>query len=430
MVVLERSIVNKLLSVGKVIEPTTAPAISGNYVFDYWEYNNELFDFSTPIIEPITLRAHYVPYDSVDYIQSTGTQFINTGIPTSNDVEFDFDFQLTNLSNDKGVIGSRRSGGGSNERHSLMQYDNKFHFMIGNTAVWNMPTDTERHIVSITKGDSHWVVNADGIDYTSNDVTVTASSEPYYIFKNGTNSPSSMRLYSSKFYSSGTLVRDFVPIRFTELNEYCLFDNVSHKVFRNKGTGRFIGSSYEPTVVNYIQNAGNNYIDTGIKPIQTTIVEAKFEFTTTSQTQYAGIFGSQNDGSNTSGFTFTNTNGNAIGLKVGSGSYMSSVPFATNVPFTIRGKFNELEVNGATYTGENTWVDIPYSMFIFARNSQGSVLTSTYTYAKLYYFKIYDGETLVRDFVPCIDFNNKPCLWDKVTCNFYYNLGSGNFTYG
>ena len=49
---------------------------------------------------------------------------------------------------------------------------------------------------------------------------------------------------------------------------------------------------------------------------------------------------------------------------------------------------------------------------------------------RLYYFKIYEDETLVKDFIPVMDNNNVPCLYDKVEGKLYYNQGEGEFLYG
>lgn len=47
----------------------------------------------------------------------------------------------------------------------------------------------------------------------------------------------------------------------------------------------------------------------------------------------------------------------------------------------------------------------------------------------LYYFKISEGDKLIRDFRPCLDDNGVACLWDEVTQQYFYNLGTDNFTY-
>lgn len=50
--------------------------------------------------------------------------------------------------------------------------------------------------------------------------------------------------------------------------------------------------------------------------------------------------------------------------------------------------------------------------------------------AKLYYFKIKQDNKLVRDFIPALDKNNVPCLYDKVEGENYYNQGTGEFVVG
>ena len=47
----------------------------------------------------------------------------------------------------------------------------------------------------------------------------------------------------------------------------------------------------------------------------------------------------------------------------------------------------------------------------------------------LYYFKISEGDKLIRDFRPCLDDEGIACLWDEVTQQYFYNLGTGNFIY-
>lgn len=49
---------------------------------------------------------------------------------------------------------------------------------------------------------------------------------------------------------------------------------------------------------------------------------------------------------------------------------------------------------------------------------------------KFYYVQIYEGETLVKDFIPVLDFNNKPCMYEKIGKTFHYNTGEDELTYG
>ena len=49
---------------------------------------------------------------------------------------------------------------------------------------------------------------------------------------------------------------------------------------------------------------------------------------------------------------------------------------------------------------------------------------------KVYYCKIWDNETLVRDFVPWKDEFGIICLHDNVENKNYYNQGTGTFIAG
>ena len=49
---------------------------------------------------------------------------------------------------------------------------------------------------------------------------------------------------------------------------------------------------------------------------------------------------------------------------------------------------------------------------------------------KIYFTKIYNNDTLVRDYIPVIDSSERPCLFDKVSKECFYNQGTGEFLWG
>ena len=91
-----------------------------------------------------------------------------------------------------------------------------------------------------------------------------------------------------------------------------------------------------------------------------------------------------------------------------------------------------LKVNGTTVlesTAAHTTNVSSVPAFLLSRNSSGSQNYSAK--AKLYSFKLYDGDTLVRDMVPCInDSTDKAGMYDLVNGVFYGNEGTGDFTAG
>ena len=68
------------------------------------------------------------------------------------------------------------------------------------------------------------------------------------------------------------------------------------------------------------------------------------------------------------------------------------------------------------------------NMFLLALNDVGTA--GYFLSAKLYSCQIYDGDTLVRDFIPIKTTTNIYGLWDKVNRIFYSNAGTGTFTGG
>lgn len=46
-----------------------------------------------------------------------------------------------------------------------------------------------------------------------------------------------------------------------------------------------------------------------------------------------------------------------------------------------------------------------------------------------YYTKIWKNNELVRDFVPALDDNDVPCMYDNVSQTYFYNQGTGQFSY-
>ena len=69
------------------------------------------------------------------------------------------------------------------------------------------------------------------------------------------------------------------------------------------------------------------------------------------------------------------------------------------------------------------------NIFIFAASKGTSGLAGAKARMKLYYFKIYENDVLIRDFIPVLDQNNVACLFDLVSQTFFYNAGTGIFSY-
>lgn len=90
----------------------------------------------------------------------------------------------------------------------------------------------------------------------------------------------------------------------------------------------------------------------------------------------------------------------------------NNVEYWTDVLFTSSNEYK------ATKTAN-------YKMSIFADSA-----CSNKSYMKLYSAKIYDNDVLVRDFIPVLDEDGVPCMYDLVEGKVYYNAGTGQFIAG
>jgi len=191
------------------------------------------------------------------------------------------------------------------------------------------------------------------------------------------------------------------------------------------------------TPVKYLQSSGTQWINTGIKASSNITADIDFEMY-----QYVTGWNCLIGGGNGPySYIFTNgvTNNGSI-----TGGWMTRGP-STNTNNFTGNNIMELNVrtniqclkNSCVYTNTNGTTTFSvsepedfvadYNMYLFAQ------LKSTWVDDKaklrIYYCKIYDNSVLVRDFIPVLDENDVPCMYDKVSGQYFYNAGTGTFSY-
>lgn len=90
---------------------------------------------------------------------------------------------------------------------------------------------------------------------------------------------------------------------------------------------------------------------------------------------------------------------------------------------------NGTDVLSKTFTAQSAGNSNPMFLFTLGTGSGSSRMSSCDASLRLYGFRIYEGETLVREYLPALDGSSVPCLYEEQTDEFYYNLGSGTFSY-
>lgn len=178
------------------------------------------------------------------------------------------------------------------------------------------------------------------------------------------------------------------------------------------------------TELEYIESTGTQYIDTGVYPNGKTRITMSCIFNV--QENAAWLFGAR-AGTYVNTFNFLTTNG----------SYRSDYGNgAGGNPFSLQsGEFN-LDKNGPdTYVdtvlkdhGNQQDFTSSFSLYLFANNSSGSAQGRGI--ARISSVEIYDGEDIVREYIPCTSVDGKVGFYDLENDQFYGNAGSGEFLAG
>lgn len=197
-------------------------------------------DNITPPTAPAKYGYHFKGwknlYTSLEYIESTGTQWIDTGIvPT-----FDYTFEIKALKEvGKSLIGS----GGTNYTFTGGSIDNINFIHMGGVTTFlpNTIDNSVPHIWAIRNG-KIW---CDDTGFTLN-IGSTTPTLSWALFarkleQDAVSDIGSHTVYYVKLYdANGVLVRDFIPVRRVSDNAIGMYDTVTKTFFPNAGTGEFI----------------------------------------------------------------------------------------------------------------------------------------------------------------------------------------------
>lgn len=255
----------------------------------YEEYNATTTNIY--LDKPIEAKAN-IPneYEEVEYIESTGTQYINTNIIPTDTTGVEAKITICNDNNkDNIIMGCRETTSGEN------RYWIDVDWTTNDTIIFGFNNNTsanERYslkgsdvgkpfIISMNyMNDRTGKINGITYDTSISSKTLVSISKPIYIFA-GNRSGNVAYQYSGKLYNfkitNGTnVIRNFVPCYRNSDNVAGLYDLVNNVFYTNQGTGNFIvgpikenkSISLSDTNVNIPTIRGTNVlsIDTTVQP--------------------------------------------------------------------------------------------------------------------------------------------------------------------
>ena len=416
----------------------------------------------------------------VEYIESDGASWIDTGIITNGNTQIEVTAELINFDRYKSWFGSDTVSAGYQVQAQNLSFKiqgNGVSKNLGNTTyalgkhTWKIDTS------NIEIGTERYTVNIDGVDLIP--FTPSKNENPTMslkVFSANTHRDSGGdldanncciqgRIYDFKIYMDNELIMHLKPCVDTS-KVPCMYDEVSKQYFYNQGTGTFIVGGYnlylfadnqdnvatnlgsyrlydmkiegdsqgienDRDIVDYVDcliGDEASYINTGIAVSTGYQIDVTF-MTTSNKYEYV---------SEIQGF-----NGAIYGASAPLGYSYDVEPYGISLGLT---NINLHQKNGGTlgkygdtslcYNKKHTASSIannisnPNPLYLFSINFGNRAVDIADNTIRIYDFKIYNAEgTLIQHLRPCVDTSKVPCMYDEVSQQYFYNQGTGTFGY-
>ena len=184
------------------------------------------------------------------------------------------------------------------------------------------------------------------------------------------------------------------------------------------------------TPIEYLESTGTQWIDTGLVTPNSSTTITTFNGRAAYTSENRNFIVAYADATSAHYCEFFN---HKFGVNDLDSGYFSPL-LSANTPYDIYMQING-SINttfGINVSGNNH----SYSTTKYQSTKMGHLLLfkldSDYISKglRLYKSKIIINNTLVRDFIPVLDPDGVPCVFDKVEGKFYYNAGTGDFIAG
>ena len=192
--------------------------------------------------------AYVVPdgYTQLEYIESTGTQYIDLNIvPTNHTFEIQYDSGSYN--NDEKLFGTEAGY----QYYSFTLYSNKYFWGLNGSQTSGGTWSAGKKTLLYNSGSNYGVIQ-DGVTLGSGSI-IAANGQSLCLFKRV--STEGVFFQGLTYYckltekSTNNVVRDCIPVKRLSDNAVGLYDKVENKFYANAGTGEFTAGPEVPQTI-------------------------------------------------------------------------------------------------------------------------------------------------------------------------------------
>ena len=237
---------NSLNSLGAEITSSTTFRNYLNWLDSFYDTVSDKTDIITNGIVGRTSQSVGslpIEYTQVDYIESSRTQYIDTGVNADSNLRVVIDMAYSDmvLTNNGSIIGAIRNTNGAYTRYHLGLTSTAFIFYSNTSSKSISPVNTNRHIFDLNVPNLVFKIDDSSTTLTSSTFDTQLN---FWLFGRNSNvnnlkAYSAQKLYNAKFYYNGELIRDFIPCYRRSDNKTGLYDIVNNVFYPCQGTGEF-----------------------------------------------------------------------------------------------------------------------------------------------------------------------------------------------
>ena len=179
--------------------------------------------------------------------------------------------------------------------------------------------------------------------------------------------------------------------------------------------------------VEYLESHGTQWIDTGFVASSETSIKCEFMLVVSNGSSC--LFGGRNTYNNRSFFVWPDVNGNS---RFDYSFNLADNALGPNIPLNTRTIFEKIKNRNYVNSVETAANSVKSfvcarTSYLFAGNDDGK--TKFFSRAKIYDAEIVEGDNSIH-FIPVLDLSGRPAMYDEVSGQFFYNQGTGEFTWG